>query len=74
MGKVKDHTLDEKIKVPGPGEYEQGLLTREGRSISSRYLNPRLPTILKEERARVKKSDNPAPGACSSWFMKTIRC
>lgn len=65
LGKVKDHTLDEKIKVPGPGNYDPTLLTRDGRAISSRHSNPRLPVILKEERCLIKKPLNPSPWACS---------
>ena len=33
LGKVRDHSLDEKVKVPGPGAYDQPILTRERRVI-----------------------------------------
>jgi hypothetical protein len=47
MGKVKDHSLDEKMKVPGPGAYNTKSLTGFGRTIESKHSNPRLPVILK---------------------------
>lgn len=47
MGRVRDNSLDEKIKVPGPGRYELPALTGLERIIESKKMNSRLPVISK---------------------------
>lgn len=45
--RTKDHSLDEKIKVPGPGQYNTNHSTLYGKIPNSRFQNVRCPVIPK---------------------------
>jgi len=64
--RVRDNTLDEKIKVPGPGTYVQlDLINKIGRYPSSKYENSRCP-IFSRSNYRAKTEQTPAPNSCTS--------
>ena len=68
--RTKDHTLDEKIKVPGPGEYNTNLSTLAGRIMNSKYENIKCPVIPKSSSGNLKTPEYyklPTPWSCMDW-------
>ena len=52
--RTKDHTLDEKIKLPGPGEYNTNLSTLIGKMINSKFESIKCPVIPKSTSGNLK--------------------
>lgn len=66
--RTKDHSLDEKIKVPGPGQYDTNHSTLYGKITNSKYESIRCPVIPKNSCESNKTDDTkktPAPWTCN---------
>lgn len=67
--RVRDSSLDEKIKVPGPGHYiHLQLINKLGRYPASKYENSRCPVIAKSVY-RMKTEETPAPNSCTQLLI-----
>lgn len=62
--KTRDDSLDEKLKVPGPGQYKiLELINHDGKVGVAKYENPK-GTIIGKAVERIKTEPSPGPNKC----------
>lgn len=73
--RMVDHSLDESIKVPGPGAYNEVGMSVAGKYPTSKYANPRCcPVMRNSSRVRTEESSSvPGPNKCTDRPTQTCR-